>query len=84
MAAPVVPIFSTADYEGQVRRAGDLLAAGKLVVLPTETVYGAAGLLSHEDGRRRLRELRGGAADKPFTVHLADPQDAHAYLADLS
>lgn len=87
MTAPVVPIYSTSDYDGVLRRAGELIAAGRLVVLPTETVYGAAGLLSHAEGRRRLRALRGDEPDEhdqPFTVHLPRPEDASTYTAELS
>jgi tRNA threonylcarbamoyl adenosine modification protein (Sua5/YciO/YrdC/YwlC family) len=98
MSAPVVSIFSSADYEARLADAAAALAAGKLVVLPTETVYGAAGLLTQPDGLRALKGLRNGtdgpaAADKspaanapapkPFTIHLASPDDAVAYLGDV-
>ena len=49
MAATLVSISNSADYVGQVRAAGELLSAGRLVVLPTETVYGAAAVLTHPD-----------------------------------
>ncbi|MDB5298269.1 MAG: ywlE [Phycisphaerales bacterium] len=99
MSVPVVSIFSTADYEGQIRRAADLLAAGRLVVLPTETVYGAAGLLTKPEALAALKRIRGGGSGqaspttpssddsaghaKPFTIHLADPADAAAVLGDV-
>ena len=88
MAVPVIPIFEVTDYEAQVRRAQDLLRSGRLVVLPTETVYGAAGLLTHPEARRRLADLRGdattGAPAKPFTIHLAHREDAYRYLGEVS
>ena len=91
MSVPVVSIFSTADYEGQVQRAADLLRAGKLVVLPTETVYGAAGLLAHPASLEALKQLRGGDGTgggggpaKPFTIHLASADDAARYLGPVS
>jgi protein-tyrosine phosphatase len=86
MPAPVVPIFDEPDYEASIRRAAEAIAAGKLVVLPTETVYGAAGDVSHPDGRRRLAELRGDTPGerKPFTIHLADVEDADRYLGEVN
>lgn len=94
VAVEVVSIFDSGDYEGHIHRAVELLRDGSLVVLPTETVYGAAGLLSHPMGKQRLRSVRGAAEsaasaqppppDRPFTVHLAKPQDAGAYLGDVS
>ncbi len=84
MAAPVISIFAAGDYDAQVLRGAEVLRGGGLVVLPTETVYGAAGLLSHPAALRRLRELRGDPAPKPFTIHLADPNDAGDYLGPVS
>lgn len=83
MPSPVVNIFEVGDYDAQVARARDLLRGGGLVVLPTETVYGAAGLLTHEEARRRLEALRGGAPGMPFTIHLARADDARNYLGDV-
>lgn len=83
MPSPVVNIFEVGDYDAQMARARDLLRGGGLVVLPTETVYGAAGLLTHEGARRRLEQLRGSAPGKPFTIHLARADDARHYLGDV-
>jgi tRNA threonylcarbamoyl adenosine modification protein (Sua5/YciO/YrdC/YwlC family) len=83
MPAPVVSIFDSSDYDEQINRARSALTSGGVVVLPTETVYGAASLLSHPQGRQRLTELRGGDRSRPFTVHLAHREDA-AELIDLS
>src|SRR5687767_11552023 len=91
MGVPVVNIFEVGDYDAQIGRAREQLRAGGLVVLPTETVYGAAGVLTSEPARKRLAELRGngnggnsGAPPKPFTIHLARVDDAHRYLGELS
>ena len=62
MAVPIVPIFSSGDYEAQVARAAELLRAGRIVVLPTETVYGAAGVLTNPDARQRLQACGAAAA----------------------
>jgi len=84
MAVPVISIFTSGDYEAQIARGRDVLAAGGLLVLPTETVYGAAGLLTHPEARARLKALRGGDDNRPFTVHLACSGDAHRYLDRVS
>ena len=83
MAAPIVHIFDIGDYESQILRGAEELRAGGLVVLPTETVYGAAGVISNESARRRLNALRGDG-HKPFTVHLARRDDARRYLGDTN
>jgi protein-tyrosine phosphatase len=82
MPAPVVNI-DAGDYEQQILRAADFLREGKVVVLPTETVYGAAGLLRLPAATTRLRALRPDAVGKPLTVHLADRKDAAKFLGPV-
>ncbi len=83
MATPVVNIFEVGDYDAQILRARRELHDGGIVVLPTETVYGAAGVLTNENARRRLSDLRGGADGKPFTIHVANVADAWRYLGTV-
>jgi protein-tyrosine phosphatase len=83
MAAPIIHIFETGEYDTHIRRGTELLASGGVVVLPTETVYGAAGLVNNAASRARLAALRG-ADDKPFTVHVARRDDARKYLGPLN
>jgi protein arginine phosphatase len=84
MGAPVVQILQAADYANQIRRAAQLLTDGKLVALPTETVYGAAALISNPVGRERLRAFRQGSPSRPFVPHLTQPEQAGDFLTALS
>ena len=83
MAVPVVSIFDAGDYDQQIEHAAQLLRDGGVVVLPTETVYGAAGALGREQALARLKSIRGGE-NKPFTIHLARREQATRYLGELS
>jgi L-threonylcarbamoyladenylate synthase len=80
----VIHIFDSADYDEQVARGAESLRGGGVVVLPTETVYGAAALLNQPQGKERLRSLRGTTETKPFTVHLPGASHATAFLGDVS
>jgi len=80
MPAPIQSIFTGGEYEKVVARGAEALSKGDIVVLPTETVYGAAGVLNNKSARERLRALRGGVAERPFTVHLAEPSDAEDFV----
>ncbi len=91
MPVPIVSIFDVPDLEAAFDRGADLLNGGELVVLPTETVYGAAGRLDLAAARPRLHALRGdaegvadGAGGKPFTIHVAAAADAPQYLGPVS
>lgn len=58
-----------------IRAAADLLRAGDLVGLPTETVYGLAADALNPDAVRRIFAAKGRPADHPLIVHL--PSLAH-------
>jgi protein-tyrosine phosphatase len=63
-----------------IKRAAQLLKAGRIVALPTETVYGLAVVAGNPDAETLLRETRGRADDKPFTVALSSPVVASRFV----
>ena len=82
MQAQIVQIRQSPDYTQDILRGAELLAGGKLLVLPTETVYGVAGSLADSASRSALHELRS-SPNKPLTLHVARPHDALAYLGEV-
>ncbi len=57
------------------------LRDGKIVILPTETVYGVAARVTHPGAMERLRQIKGRpAGTKPFSVHIGAKQDAAKYV----
>jgi len=55
-----------------VARAADLLRAGKLVAIPTETVYGLGANALDEAAVRRIFEAKGRPLSSPLIVHVSD------------
>src|SRR3954471_11692601 len=84
MTTEVVHVFEVADYEAQVAKGAAALKNGGVIVLPTETVYGAAALLTQPAALQRLSDLRGGDATKPFTLHLANRDEATQFLGPVN
>jgi len=84
MPTPLLSIFEIADYQEQVSSAANILHDGGIVVLPTETVYGAAGVITNAATLSRLKQIRGATDDKPFTIHLARADDANQYIGPTS
>src|SRR5687767_10654146 len=84
MPAQVVSMFDSGEYQAHVRRGADLLKSGGLVVLPTETVYGVAAVLTQPAGLERLKQIRGGDTSRPFTIHLPDRKAAAQYLDETN
>ena len=94
MAAPVVSIFEVGDYDGQIAQATQLLRGGGVVVLPTETVYGAAAVLGNDKAIARLKAIRGKFAaycaiqtddtivcwGEQSTTHLNVPPGVKAFI----
>lgn len=80
MHVDVIRILASDDIEGDLDRAAQILEEGGLVVLPTETVYGVAGRLDRPETRARLQTLRASNEKKPWTLHLADPDQAYEYV----
>ena len=56
----------------QIARAGELLKKGKLVAIPTETVYGLAASAYNEEAVKNIFKAKGRPGDNPLIVHIAD------------
>lgn len=61
--------------EGSLRRAGAAIAAGKLVVIPTETVYGLGADAFNPDAVARVFEAKARPAFDPLIVHISTLDD---------
>jgi L-threonylcarbamoyladenylate synthase len=66
-----------------VDEAVDALAAGGLVAIPTETVYGLAAVADQPDAVRRIFEVKGRPRDHPLIVHLAGVEGLDGWVADV-
>src|SRR6187402_825079 len=65
-----------------IARASGLLRAGRLVVVPTETVYGLAARADSEAAVAEIFRAKGRPDFNPLIVHVASLAMAHA-LAEL-
>lgn len=83
MSFEVQKIFETPDPGAVIQRAVDLLNAGELVILPTETVYGAAARLDRPKAVEAFRKLRGDVKN-PFTIHVPSASRARDLVGTLS
>jgi len=61
--------------DADLARAADLLRAGGLVAIPTETVYGLAVRADDAEAVARLFAAKGRPDDNPLIVHVADVDD---------
>lgn len=67
-----------------IARAGAELRSGRLVALPTETVYGLGANALDADAVTRIFAAKGRPADNPLIVHLASGDDLGQVAAALT
>jgi len=58
--------------EAIIQKAAELLRQGKLVAIPTETVYGLGADAKNPEAVKRIFAAKGRPADHPLIVHLPD------------
>ncbi|HTQ09972.1 MAG TPA: L-threonylcarbamoyladenylate synthase [Fimbriimonadaceae bacterium] len=58
--------------EANIAKAAKAILAGKLVVMPTETVYGLAADAANPEAVRRIFVVKDRPAENPLIVHIAD------------
>ncbi len=84
MTPVVIDTRAAQDPRDVVHRAVEALTGGKLVALPTETVYGLAVSALDEDAVDRLMTAKGREKSHPFTLAVRSAEEALDYAPDLS
>lgn len=69
--------------ENDILTAANLLKEGKLVVFPTETVYGLGASALDETAAARIYAAKGRPSDNPLIIHLSNADEAEKY-AEIS
>ena len=83
--APKATVLSTDTVErfsAAVLRAAELLRAGEVVALPTETVYGLAANALDPAAVARIFKIKGRPAHNPIIVHIAALEMARGCVSD--
>jgi L-threonylcarbamoyladenylate synthase len=66
-----------------IQHAAELLHQGKLVALPTETVYGLGADARNPEAIARIFAAKGRPADHPLIVHLAYASQISEWAVDI-
>jgi L-threonylcarbamoyladenylate synthase len=77
----VLSTDTPASFTTAVRRAVELLKAGEVVALPTETVYGLAANALDSRAVSRVFEIKGRPRQNPIIVHVAGIEMARSCVA---
>ncbi len=77
MTAPILDASpGSPDRTRAIAKAVASLRAGRLVAMPTETVYGLCAALLAPDAVDRLRAAKGRAESTPFTIQVSSLEAA--------
>ncbi len=82
MDTEVIETSTPALFDRAVARAAELLKAGQLVALPTETVYGLAANAWDAAAVQRIFEAKGRPQHNPIIVHVASLELARRCVSD--
>lgn len=74
----ILPTDQPGSFETAISRAAELLTAGQVVALPTETVYGLAANALDPGAVERIFAIKGRPAHNPVIVHVASLAMARA------
>ena len=77
----ILPTHTTALFSAAVERAAELLRAGEVVALPTETVYGLAANALNAKAVSSIYEVKGRPAHNPIIVHVSGVTMARGCVA---
>jgi L-threonylcarbamoyladenylate synthase len=71
VTAEILSTHTPALFDAAVKRAAELLRAGDVVALPTETVYGLAANALDEKAVAKIFQIKGRPANNPIIIHIA-------------
>lgn len=79
----MVTLLLPADHAKTASAAAALLRAGKLVALPTETVYGLGANGLDETAVASIFKAKGRPQDNPLILHISEPAEMERYCHDI-
>ena len=80
--AEILPTHTPVLFERAVARAVELLRAGEIVALPTETVYGLAANALNDQAVAKIFEIKGRPAHNPVIVHVVGTDMARRCVSE--
>lgn len=75
--------METKIFKDDLAPAAELIKAGKLVAVPTETVYGLAGNGLDPEAVEKIYEVKGRPSVKPLSLMVPGPEAMDVYCEDV-
>lgn len=68
----------------EIKKYSELLAQGKTVIFPTETVYGLGANALDESAVKKIYEAKGRPSDNPLIVHICEKNQVESLALSIS
>jgi L-threonylcarbamoyladenylate synthase len=66
-----------------IQKAADLIAKGKVVAVPTDTVYGLAASINHPKAIENIFSLKQRPLNKPLVVQIANIKQGLSFITNI-
>lgn len=66
--------INTKEDNSQIQKAAEAIKQGKLVIFPTETVYGIGANALDKNASKKIYEAKERESDNPLIVHIAEKE----------
>ena len=76
-------LYLTSEDPQTPRIAADIIKAGGLVAIPTETVYGLGADGLNEQAVAHIFEAKGRPQDNPLILHVAHPEEIEKFCCRI-
>jgi len=83
MSPELIKLRELAAVDPAVERVVGELSGGAVAILPTETVYGLAALVTCPDAVERIAQLKGRDRQRPFALAVSSWEEVENWVQDL-
>ncbi|XP_078423051.1 threonylcarbamoyl-AMP synthase [Cetorhinus maximus] len=73
------PRAGVADWKEVLTETAKVLQCGRVVAVPTDTIYGITCLAQNSEAIRRIYEIKGRNEDKPLAICVGNVEDIYKY-----
>ena len=84
MPPVVIRLSETEDLRDVIHRTVEALSAGKVVAIPTETVYGLAASAFQPEAVKQVFAIKGRPANAPLAIAVKSLEDAIDFVPNMS
>ena len=71
------------SYQENIQFASHRLLSGDVIAIPTETVYGLAGMINNQHAINKIYQLKNRPLNHPLIMHIAKVTDIYKYAVNI-